>query len=118
MTGLTGASSFKNFDDEFALTNALRKTGTDHLLEAARQSGVRHFIAQSFGGWIYERTGSDLKSEEHPLDPRPPAHQLKSLDAIRYAEKAVVTAEGMHGIALRYGFFYGRVSASPWTATL
>ena len=107
MTGLTGASSFKKFDDEFATTNALRTRGTDILLAAARRSGARRFIAQSFGGWNYERTGSDLKSEEHALDPRPPLNQSKSLHAIRHLERAVVGAEGMDGIALRYGFFYG-----------
>ncbi|MDQ4058438.1 MAG: NAD(P)-dependent oxidoreductase [Actinomycetota bacterium] len=107
MTGLTGASSFKKFDDEFASTNALRTRGTDILLEAARRSGARRFIAQSFGGWNYERTGSDLKTEEHPLDPSPPLNQSKSLDAIRHLERAAAGAEGMDGIALRYGFFYG-----------
>src|SRR5262249_4670387 len=34
LTGLTGVSSYKNFDREFALTNRLRTEGTDHLLEA------------------------------------------------------------------------------------
>ena len=107
MTALTAAKSFKKFDDEFATTNTLRTTGTDNLLEAARQSGVRRFIAQSFGAWNYERTGSDLKTEDHPLDPSPPANQTKSQDAIRHLEEAVVGADGMDGIALRYGFFYG-----------
>jgi hypothetical protein len=32
MTGLTGVTSLKRFDDEFALTNRLRTAGTDHLL--------------------------------------------------------------------------------------
>jgi len=107
MTALTGANSFKKFDHEFATTNELRTKGTDHLLDAARRSGVRRFIAQSFGAWNYERTGSDLKTEEHPLDPRPPVNQTQSQEAIRHLEGAVVGAEGVDGIALRYGFFYG-----------
>lgn len=107
MSGLTGAGSFKKFDDEFAVTNALRTTGTDYLLDAAKQSGVRRFIAQSFGGWNYERRGSGLKTEQHPLDPTPPANQTKSMDAIRYVEEAALGAEGLEGMALRYGFFYG-----------
>ncbi|MGH2699319.1 MAG: NAD-dependent epimerase/dehydratase family protein, partial [Actinomycetota bacterium] len=44
MTGLTGASDLKKFDDDFALTNELRTNGTDHLLEAAKRSGVRRVI--------------------------------------------------------------------------
>ncbi len=41
MTGLAGTSSFKRFDEEFALTNRLRTEGVDYLLEAARAAGVR-----------------------------------------------------------------------------
>ena len=107
LTGLAGVSSFRNFDQEFALTNRLRTVGTDHLLEGARAAGARRFIAQSFGGWNYERAGSDPKTEEDPLDPHPAAKQVKSLQAICYLESRVVGAADIEGIALRYGGFYG-----------
>jgi nucleoside-diphosphate-sugar epimerase len=104
LTALTSIKSLKNFDREFELTNRLRTEGTDHLLEAASAVGARRFIAQSFGNWIYGRSGTALKTEEDPLDPNPPAKQLRSLQAIQYLESAVVAAGG---IALRYGGFYG-----------
>jgi nucleoside-diphosphate-sugar epimerase len=107
MTSLASARNFKDFDDEFAPTNRLRTEGTDHLLEGARAAGVRRFIAQSFGNWNYERTGTGLKTEEDPLDPDPPAKQKKSFDAIRYLESAVSRADGIEGLALRYAIFYG-----------
>lgn len=107
LTGLSGLKSFRNFDKEFALTNRLRTEGTDHLLAAARAAGARRFIAQSYGNWNYERTGTRLKTEDDPLDPSPPANQTRSLEAIRYLERAVLGAEGIEGIALRYGNFYG-----------
>jgi nucleoside-diphosphate-sugar epimerase len=107
MTGLAKAKSFKKFDDEFALTNRLRTEGTDYLVEAARSAGVRRFIAQSYGNWNYERTGTDLKSEIAPFDSNPPANQRKSLEAIKHCEAAVVAADGIEGFALRYGNFYG-----------
>jgi nucleoside-diphosphate-sugar epimerase len=107
LTALTGVNDFKNFDDGFALTNRLRTEGTDHLLEAARAAGTRRFIAQSYGNWNYERTGTGPKSEEDPLDPTPPRNQTKSLEAIRYLENAVLSAGGIEGIALRYGNLYG-----------
>ena len=107
MSGLTGAKSFKRFDDEFALTNRLRTEGTEYLLEAARSAGARRLIAQSYGNWNYERTGNRLKTEEDALDPNPPAKQRKSLDAIRYIERVVLEADGLEGIALRYANFYG-----------
>jgi nucleoside-diphosphate-sugar epimerase len=107
MTALTGVTSFRKFDDEFALTNRLRTEGTDHLLEAARAAGVRRIIAQSYGNWNYERTGSGVKTEADPFDPHPPANQRKSLEAIRYLEDAVIGAAGIEGIALRYANLYG-----------
>ena len=107
LTSLAGAKSFKNFDKEFALTNRLRTEGTDYLLAAARAAGVRRFIAQSYGNWNYARTGSALKTEDDPFDSTPPPNQTQSLKAIRYLEQAVLGAEGVDGIALRYGNFYG-----------
>jgi nucleoside-diphosphate-sugar epimerase len=107
MTALTGVKSFRKFDDEFALANRLRTEGTDHLLAAARSAGVRRFVVQSYGNWNYERTGAGPKTEDDPLDPNPPANQRRSLDAIRYLEEAVVGADYLEGLALRYGNFYG-----------
>src|SRR5437773_12563442 len=107
MTDLAGMKSFRNFDKKFALTNRLRTEGTEHLLEAARAAGARRFIAQSFGNWNYERTGTGPKSEDDPLDPDPPARQRQSLAAIRRLEEAVVGTEGIDGLALRYGILYG-----------
>ncbi|MBS1880600.1 MAG: NAD(P)-dependent oxidoreductase [Actinobacteria bacterium] len=107
LTALSELKSFRNFDREFALTNRLRTEGTDHLLAAARAAGARRFVAQSYGGWTYERTGSGLKTEEDRLDPAPPKRQRQSLAAIRHLERAVTEADGIEGIALRYANFYG-----------
>jgi nucleoside-diphosphate-sugar epimerase len=107
MTGLTGMTDFKRFDDGFALTNRLRTEGIDHLIEAARVAGARRIFVQSYGGWNYERTGTDLKTEEDPLDPDPPANQRRSLEAIRYLEHVIQSAPDLEGIALRYANFYG-----------
>jgi nucleoside-diphosphate-sugar epimerase len=107
LTALSQAKNLRNFDREFALTNRLRTEGTDHLLEAARRAGVRRFIAQSYGNWNYERTGSVVKTEDDRFDPNPPAEQTKSVKAIRYLESAVLGVEGIDGVALRYGNFYG-----------
>jgi nucleoside-diphosphate-sugar epimerase len=107
MTGLAGVTSVKRFDDEFALTNLLRTEGTDHLLEGARAAGARRFVAQSFGNWNYERTGTAPKRETDGLDPDPPAQQRRALAAIRYLEAAVGAADGLDGVVLRYGNLYG-----------
>jgi nucleoside-diphosphate-sugar epimerase len=107
MTGLTGVTSFKRFDDEFDSTNRLRTEGLDHLLAAALAAGARRFIVQSFGNWNYERHGRLAKTEDDPFDPEPPAAMTRTLAAIRYLESAVLDATGIEGVALRYGNFYG-----------
>jgi 2-alkyl-3-oxoalkanoate reductase len=106
MTALTSMRSLRNLDKTFAVTNELRSTGTDHLLEAAGQAGTRRFIAQSFIGWNNTRSGSQVKTEEDPLDPHPLAGTAKSLAAIRHLEEAVPKGAA-EGLVLRYGILYG-----------
>jgi hypothetical protein len=68
---------------------------------------VRRFLAQSFAGWPYARTGGPIKDEESPFDPHPPAALRTSLDAIRHLEEVLTSATWTEGIVLRYGSFYG-----------
>lgn len=107
LTDLKGASDLREFDRAFASSNRLRTAGTDHLLAAARACGVQRMVAQSFCGWPYRQDGGPVKSEEDPLDPNPPRELRATLDAIRHLERAVTTAPGIAGVALRYGGFYG-----------
>lgn len=107
LTELSSATSLWRFDRDFAQTNRLRTTGTDILIEAARASGARRFLAQSFCGWTYARIGGPVKIETDPLDPAPPAKLRTTLNAIRYLETAVVGASDLAGTVLRYGSFYG-----------
>jgi 2-alkyl-3-oxoalkanoate reductase len=107
LTALTGIGLDRNFDKTFAMTNRLRTEGTDNLIAAARAAGARRLVWQSYAGWPYARDGAGLKAEDDPLDPDPPADARESLAAIRHLETAVTGAEGMEGVVLRYGGFYG-----------
>ena len=80
-------SDLKHFDRSFAPTNRLRTEGTDNLLAAAREAGVRRFVAQSFAGWPYAREGGPVKTEEDPLDPTPAPAMRETLAAIRHLEQ-------------------------------
>ena len=106
MTALTSMKSFRKFDKEFAVTNQLRSKGTDYLLEAATQAGTRRFIAQSFVGWTNAREGSQVKTEQDPLDPHPLAVTASTLAAIRHLEETVPKTVP-EGLVLRYGILYG-----------
>lgn len=107
MTELTGTTDLRHFDRTFASSNRLRTQGTDILLAAAREAGARRFIAQSFCGWPYARTGGAIKTEADELDPEPPAEMRPTLEAIRYLEERVTNSAAPQGIVLRYGAFYG-----------
>ncbi|MGA7434256.1 MAG: NAD(P)-dependent oxidoreductase [Solirubrobacterales bacterium] len=104
MTALSGGINPRRIEKSFSATNRLRAEGTDNLLAAAAAAGTRRFIAQSYTGWPYARTGGPVKTETDPLDPDPPPALRPLLDAIRHLEDTVIAAGGM---VLRYGGFYG-----------
>jgi nucleoside-diphosphate-sugar epimerase len=107
LTAIDASSFGRSIDKAFEQTNRLRTEGTDHLLAAARAAGVKRFVAQSFAAWPYKRVGGMVKTEEDPLDEDPPKPVRETVATIRYLEAAVTGAQGMDGIALRYGWFYG-----------
>jgi len=107
MTDLATATDLRHFDRAFAGSNLLRTRGTDILLAAAREAGVRRFVAQSYCGWGFARRGGAVKSETDELDPDPPQEFQRTLEAIRYLERTVTASSSPEGIVLRYGAFYG-----------
>ena len=107
LTALSGSIDMRHFDRDFALTNRLRSEGTDHLLAAGRAVGIKRFVAQSYAGWPFARTGGPVKSEDAPLDSDPPEGLRRALAAIRHLEDAVTGASWTEGVVLRYGGFYG-----------
>jgi nucleoside-diphosphate-sugar epimerase len=107
MTDLADVTDLRHFDRAFANTNKLRTQGTDFLLAAAREAGVKRFIAQSFCGWTYDRNGESIRTEADALDFDPPQELRRTLEAIQHLESAVANSANPEGIVLRYGSFYG-----------
>jgi nucleoside-diphosphate-sugar epimerase len=103
-TALANVTFGRNLDATFAGTNELRTKGTDTLLAAAREAGVRRFVAQSFAPYIYARVGGPIKTEDDPIDPTPPAGMQQTAAAVIHLERAVLD---FGGVVLRYGGFYG-----------
>jgi 2-alkyl-3-oxoalkanoate reductase len=103
-TALSGLSDLKHFDRSFAQTNRLRTEGTDIILAAARDAGVRHLVFQSYANHRYARVGGPVKTEDDPPDPAPAAAMRQTVAAMNHLDRAVTEAGG---IALRYGNFYG-----------
>lgn len=99
---------------DMAATDALRTRGTANLLAAARTVGARRFVTQSMilG---YGDHGAKLLTEHDPFAPTGRGRFEPHLAALRSAEQQTFTADGIQGVALRYGLIYGD---DPATRTL
>ena len=92
-------------------TNALRTTVTTHLLAAARAVGAHRFLTQSIVfGYGYRDHGPRVITEDDPFGEPVPGMIGPAIAAMRSTEEQVFSADGMEGIALRYGLFYGQDS--------
>jgi nucleoside-diphosphate-sugar epimerase len=83
-------------------TNRLRREGTRNLIEAARAAGAKRFVSQSVAFAYTHDPGT--KSEESPLLGDEAGEMAV---AIRELERQTLAADGLEGVVLRYGFFYG-----------
>jgi 2-alkyl-3-oxoalkanoate reductase len=84
----------------------IREEGTRNLVEAARAAGARRIVAQSIA-FVYEMGGDALRTEDDPLFDGAPFPWSRSVRAVHALEDLVTKTDGLEGIALRYGFFYG-----------
>jgi nucleoside-diphosphate-sugar epimerase len=107
LTAIPESVDPRKVDQVFEPTNRLRTQGLDHLLEAARATGVRRVVAQSFQMWTSARTGRPIQTEDDPIESDPPASVRETLASIVYVERSLAAATDLEGLALRYGIFYG-----------
>jgi 2-alkyl-3-oxoalkanoate reductase len=92
--------------DPYAETIRVRMEGTRSLLSAARAARARRFIAQSIS-FMCSPSGSGLTDEETPLYLDAPPAVRGLAEAVASLERQTLGANGMSGIVLRYGWFYG-----------
>jgi hypothetical protein len=64
------------------------------------------FLAQGSAYW-YAPTGGPVKTEEAPLYLDTPAPKGPAVETIEEEEYAVLSADGLESVVLRYGIFYG-----------
>ena len=98
--------SARRLDEYYAANNRVRGTGTANLVAAALAAGASRFVSQSIGFW-YRPVGGLIKTEEDPLWHGAPEPIGAAVATVAAAERAVLEADEMVGIVLRYGTFYG-----------
>jgi nucleoside-diphosphate-sugar epimerase len=93
--------------DLYDATNRIRRDGTRNLLDAARAAGVRRFVCQSIAFAYAPAAEAKVMDEEAPLNLAAPPPFSEGMRVIAEMERAVLDAEGLEGLVLRYGWFYG-----------
>jgi nucleoside-diphosphate-sugar epimerase len=106
LTALPRRLDPKAKDDPLAPTNRLRLEGTRNLIAAAKAAGARRLIAESVA-FFYVPEGDWVKGEDAPAFAETPGLFGTAGRALAELERQVTGAEGMEGVVLRYGWFYG-----------
>jgi nucleoside-diphosphate-sugar epimerase len=106
LTAIPRAINPRRMADDFAPTNRLRREGTRYLVDAARAAGAGRVVAQSVA-FAYAPHGAWVKSEDDELYLDGPAPFDTTIGALHVLETAVRRADGLEGVVLRYGYFYG-----------
>src|SRR5688500_9519604 len=104
LTDLPDRLDFRKPD--YGQTHRLRTEGTANLIAAAQAAGTRRFVAQSIA-FMYAPTGDRVKDEESALLTDVAGPFGEGVAAMQAAERHVLEADGLEGLVLRYGFFYG-----------
>ncbi len=92
--------------EAYERNDRIRREGTSNLVAAAVACGARRIVAQSIA-FVYRPEGDAVKDEDAPMWDDAPEPFTDSVAAVRQLEEMVVNADGIDGLALRYGFFYG-----------
>jgi 2-alkyl-3-oxoalkanoate reductase len=87
-------------------TDRIRVEGTRNLIAAAQAAGARRVVAESVS-FFYAHEGGWVKDEEAPLDLDAPGKVGPAVAAVADLERQVLGAEGLEGVVLRFGWFYG-----------
>jgi 2-alkyl-3-oxoalkanoate reductase len=105
LTALPDRIDFRKADT-YAATNRVRTEGTRNLIDAARTAGARRIVCQSIA-FAYRMDAEGLKTENDPLLSEAGGAFGSGVSALREMEAMVLGADGLDGLVLRYGFFYG-----------
>ena len=105
LTDIPPAINPRRFDDQFATNDRLRREGTANLASAARAAGARRIVSQSFAPAY--APGGGPRTEDDPLHVNAPDPWGRTVKAVAELERVTLETDGLEGVVLRYGFFYG-----------
>ena len=98
LTALPAVPNPKKMAAAVEATSRLRRETVPTFVAAAREAGARRVVVQSIA-FATRPDGRPVHDEDAPLDPEQ--------DAVASMEAATLGADGIEGVVLRYGFYYG-----------
>jgi nucleoside-diphosphate-sugar epimerase len=105
LTRLPARLNFRD-KDVYEPTNRLRREGTRALVQGALAAGARRLVSQSIA-FLYAPEGGKVKDEEARVFDDAPQPFGGAISAVMELEQTTLDTEGIDGVVLRYGFFYG-----------
>ena len=105
LTALPRTYSRESMNAAAPLNRRLRLDGAANVLAAAQAAGVRRYLRQSVAFWAVP--GPGLADEETPLAIDASPAVAADARVVSELEQRLLRAPNIHGIAVRYGFFYG-----------
>ena len=106
LTALPREPDPKAMEASLHLTSRLRRETVPTFLEAARAVGARRAIVQSIS-FVTRPDGRPVHDEDAPLFLDAGPGFTGAVEAVRDMEASVAAADGLEGLVLRYGFYYG-----------
>jgi nucleoside-diphosphate-sugar epimerase len=97
----------RHMERSFAENDRVREEGTPNLVAAAQAAGARRIVAESIA-FAYAPNGAGrphVESDPLALDASGPWR--RSVRALHTLESSVLGADGIEGLVLRFGYFYG-----------
>jgi nucleoside-diphosphate-sugar epimerase len=91
---------------DYEPTNRIRRQGGANLMGAALAAGSRRYLTQSIA-FLYAPEGEMVKDEEGRPFEDAPAPFDQAVVAMVAHEREVLGTQGIEGLVLRYGQFYG-----------
>jgi len=106
LTALPKTPSPRSIKSAVAQTTRLRRETVPIFASAARDAGTRRIVVQSIS-FVTAPTGPPIVDETHPLFLDAPPEFRDAVEGVRDMEHATLNTDGVEGVVLRYGFFYG-----------
>ena len=106
LTAFPQALDRKAMQAAVQMTSRLRRQTVPTFLDAARAAGARRAVVQSIS-FVTRPDGRPVHDEDAPLFLGAGPHLSGPAESVRDMEASVLAADGLEGVVLRYGFYYG-----------